>query len=118
MKIFHLVRLRDENHGGRSRILKLKDWPTKKDFASVFPTRLHDLMENIPFSQLFVSFLTRIRFNEWIILGDYTRRSYIHEGINYHGGSMNIVERLPVGLVKPDLGPKLYIAYSTLMMIV
>ena len=25
---------------------------------------------------------------------------------------MNIVERLPLFLVKPDLGPKLYIAYS------
>ncbi|CAF1686728.1 unnamed protein product, partial [Adineta ricciae] len=33
------VRLRDPEHGGRMRILKLKDWPTKKDFASVFPTR-------------------------------------------------------------------------------
>ena len=32
--------------------LKLKDWPTKKDFASVFPTLLHDLMNNIPFSKI------------------------------------------------------------------
>ena len=47
-----LVRLRDDQHGGRPRILKLKDWPTKKDFASVFPTLLHDLMNNIPFSKL------------------------------------------------------------------
>jgi hypothetical protein len=47
----NLVRLRDYEHGGRPRILKLKDWPTKKDFASVFPTLLHDLMNNIPFSK-------------------------------------------------------------------
>ncbi len=47
----HLVRLKDDEHGGRPRILKLKDWPTKKDFASVFPTLLHDLMNNIPFSK-------------------------------------------------------------------
>lgn len=86
------VRLKD---GQRSRILKLKDWPTKKDFASVFPSRLHDLMSNIPF-------------------GDYTRRSYTYNGIRYHGGANNIVERLPSCLVKPDLGPKLYIAYSQL----
>ncbi len=46
-----LVRLRDDEHGGRPRILKLKDWPTKKDFASVFPALLHDLMNNIPFSK-------------------------------------------------------------------
>ncbi|CAF3492184.1 unnamed protein product [Rotaria socialis] len=89
------VRLRDEENGGRQRILKLKDWPTKKDFASVFPTLLHDLMNNIPFS-------------------DYTRRSYTYENVEYHGGPMNIVERLPSCLVKPDLGPKLYIAYSQL----
>ena len=47
--VFLIVRLRDPEHDGRMRILKLKDWPTKKDFASVFPTRLHDLMTNIPF---------------------------------------------------------------------
>ncbi|CAF1270697.1 unnamed protein product [Adineta steineri] len=89
------IRLRDNEHRGRVRILKLKDWPTKKDFASVFPTRLHDLMTNIPFS-------------------DYTRRSYTYNGITYHGGAFNIVERLPACSVKPDLGPKLYIAYSQL----
>lgn len=89
------VRLRDENHNRRPRILKLKDWPTKKDFASVFPTLLHDLMTNIPF-------------------GDYTRRSYQYQDVVYYGGTMNIVERLPACLVKPDLGPKLYIAYSQL----
>lgn len=44
--------------------------------------------------------------------GDYTRRSYKYEGVTYCGGPMNIVERLPNFLVKPDLGPKLYIAYS------
>jgi len=89
------LRLRDEENRNRPRILKLKDWPTKKDFASVFPTLLHDLMTNIPFS-------------------DYTRRSYKYEGVTYYGGPMNIVERLPNFLVKPDLGPKLYIAYSQL----
>ncbi len=46
-----LVRLTDDEHGGRPRILKLKDWPTKKDFAAVFPSRLHDLMNNIPFGE-------------------------------------------------------------------
>ncbi|CAF1263352.1 unnamed protein product [Rotaria sordida] len=89
------VRLRDKEHGGRRRILKLKDWPTKKDFASVFPSRINDLMKNIPFS-------------------DYTRRSYVYNGVTYRGGIYNIVERLPACLVKPDLGPKLYIAYSQL----
>ncbi|UJR20979.1 hypothetical protein I4U23_024085 [Adineta vaga] len=89
------IRLRDDEHNGRPRILKLKDWPTKKDFASVFPNLLHDLMTHIPFS-------------------DYTKRSYVYDGVTYYGGAMNIVERLPSCLLKPDLGPKLYIAYSQL----
>ena len=105
-----LVRLRDEDHNERLRIIKLKDWPTKKDFATVFPTRLHDLMKNIPFGE-FVRCLDR-RFQNRLVQGDYTRRSYTYQGVTYPGGSLNIVERLPVGLVKPDLGPKLYIAYS------
>jgi hypothetical protein len=47
-----------------------------------------------------------------VCLGDYTRRSYTYNDVTYHGGALNIVERLPSFLVKPDLGPKLYIAYS------
>ncbi|CAF0777423.1 unnamed protein product [Didymodactylos carnosus] len=87
------VRLINDENGGKRRILKLKDWPTKKDFATVFPSLLDDLMKNIPF-------------------GDYTRRSYSYNGEAIHGGQLNIVERLPSVLVRPDLGPKLYIAYS------
>ncbi|CAF0946511.1 unnamed protein product, partial [Didymodactylos carnosus] len=86
------VRLLNEENGGKRRILKLKDWPTKKDFATVFPSLLDDLMRNIPF-------------------GDYTRRLYSYNGETKHGGLLNIVERLPSVLVRPDLGPKLYIAY-------
>jgi lysine-specific demethylase 3 len=102
--------LRDNEHGGRARILKLKDWPTKKDFASVFPTRLHDLMNHIPFSKEILLFTSL--FYLFSYSGDYTRRSYTYNGVTYHGGVFNIVERLPACLVKPDLGPKLYIAYS------
>lgn len=105
-----LVRLKDEEHGGRPRILKLKDWPTKKDFASVFPTLLHDLMTNIPFSKTLS--LSLIIDGSVVCSDEYTKRSYTHDGVTYHGGAMNIVERLPSYLVKPDLGPKLYIAYS------
>jgi hypothetical protein len=67
-------------------------------------------MNNIPFSKsksLFSNFILSI-----LSLGDYTRRSYTYDGVVHHGGALNIVERLPTCLVKPDLGPKLYIAYS------
>ena len=39
----------------------------------------------------------------------------MHDGVAYPGGVFNIVERLPAYLVKPDLGPKLYIAYSSIL---
>lgn len=50
--------------------------------------------------------------SSFISSGDYTRRSYHYENTFHQAGSLNIVERLPNYLVKPDLGPKLYIAYS------
>ncbi|CAF1119300.1 unnamed protein product [Didymodactylos carnosus] len=78
-------------NGNKPMILKLKDFPTKKDFATVFPERLNDVMNNIPF-------------------GEYTRRSYTFEEQTKPGGQLNIVECLPSMI--PDLGPKLYIAYS------
>lgn len=105
-----LVRLRDEQYGGRVRILKLKDWPTKKDFASIFLARLHDLMKNIPFDKFLI--IDAVGMRRLRHPGDYTRRSYMHNGVSYKSGAFNIVERLPACSIKPDLGPQLYIAYS------
>jgi [histone H3]-dimethyl-L-lysine9 demethylase len=69
---------------GKILILKIKDWPTSDDFEKVLPKRFNDLMSNIP-------------------IKDYTDRN----------GRYNIVSSLPDTFLKPDLGPKLYIAYSS-----
>ncbi|KAF2364150.1 JmjC domain [Trinorchestia longiramus] len=69
---------------GNPMILKLKDWPPGDDFAEFLPKRFKDLMEKLP-------------------MGDYTRRD----------GSLNLAGRLPECFVKPDLGPKMYIAYGS-----
>ena len=69
---------------GNPMILKLKDWPPGEDFAEFLPKRFKDLMEKLP-------------------LGDYTRRD----------GILNLAGRLPECFVKPDLGPKMYIAYGS-----
>ena len=74
-------RLRDRF--GRTRILKLKDWPPSDDFADLLPRRFADLMTALPFPQ-------------------YTQRS----------GSLNLVSCLPERFVRPDLGPKMYVAYG------
>ena len=74
-------RLRDRY--GRTRILKLKDWPPGDDFADLLPRRFADLMRALPFPE-------------------YTHRS----------GSLNLASRLPEHFVRPDLGPKMYVAYG------
>ncbi|XP_076812762.1 uncharacterized protein LOC143459469 isoform X3 [Clavelina lepadiformis] len=75
-------RLEDEKTGEKM-ILKLKDWPTADDFIDTMPDRFTDLMQALPLPQ-------------------YTGR----EGI------FNIAAQLPDFFVRPDLGPKMYIAYG------
>ncbi|CAG0878489.1 unnamed protein product [Darwinula stevensoni] len=69
---------------GRKMLLKLKDWPPAMDFKDLLPSRFDDLMQALP-------------------LGEYT----IREGV------LNLSSRLPNIFVKPDLGPKMYIAYGS-----
>ena len=75
------ARLRDRF--GRTRILKLKDWPPGDDFADLLPSRFADVMRALPFPE-------------------YTHRS----------GSLNLASCLPEHFVRPDLGPKMYVAYG------
>ncbi len=64
-------------------LLKLKDWPPDNDFAAYLPERFDDLMRCIP-------------------LRDYTLRQ----------GKLNLASSMPNHFVRPDLGPKMYIAYG------
>ncbi|XP_045138451.1 lysine-specific demethylase 3A-A-like [Portunus trituberculatus] len=80
-----------ENYGkrlkdekGQPMVLKLKDWPPGDDFAEMLPSRFEDLMNVLP-------------------MGEYTRRN----------GRLNLAGRLPECFVRPDLGPKMYIAYGS-----
>ena len=68
---------------GNPMLLKLKDWPPDNDFSNALPTRFDDLMSHIP-------------------LPDYTRRD----------GRLNLASSMPDFFVRPDLGPKMYIAYG------
>ena len=71
-------------HTGKPLTLKLKDWPTVDDFKHLLPVHYDDLMAHMP-------------------LAEYTSR----------GGALNMCLNLPEHFCKPDLGPKLYIAYSS-----
>eukprot|EP00095_Tigriopus_kingsejongensis_P003194 maker-scaffold91_size383040-snap-gene-2.25 protein:Tk03194 transcript:maker-scaffold91_size383040-snap-gene-2.25-mRNA-1 annotation:"probable domain-containing histone demethylation protein 2c" len=68
---------------GRPMLMKLKDWPPDNDFAAYLPDRFNDLMKCIP-------------------LQDYTLRE----------GRLNLASCIPDFFVRPDLGPKMYIAYG------
>ncbi|XP_068210806.1 lysine-specific demethylase 3A [Palaemon carinicauda] len=69
---------------GQPMVLKLKDWPPGDDFAEMLPSRYDDLINVLP-------------------MGEYTRRN----------GRLNLAGRLPECFVRPDLGPKMYIAYGS-----
>ncbi len=63
----------------------MKDWPASDDFKKVLPTRYDDLIQNLPISK-------------------YTDRDSL----------FNLASSLSDFFVKPDLGPKMYIAYSSI----
>lgn len=64
-------------------VLKLKDWPTSDDFADVLKEHFEDIVAAFP-------------------LAAYTRRD----------GKFNLARYLPSFFSRPDLGPKMYSAYS------
>jgi len=81
---FERIASRLRDRFGCTRILKLKDWPPGDDFADLLPERFSDVMKSLPFPF-------------------YTHRS----------GSLNLVSSLPEHFVRPDLGPKMYVAYGS-----
>ncbi|ODM94392.1 Lysine-specific demethylase 3A [Orchesella cincta] len=81
---FEKVKSRLKDDNGQPMLLKLKDWPPGHDFAEMLPHRFADLMKALP-------------------LEEYTHRD----------GKLNLAARLPEIFSKPDLGPKMYIAYGS-----
>jgi len=65
-------------------LLKLKDWPPSEDLANYMPRRFNDIINTYP-------------------LHEYTHRE----------GVFNLAGYLPDYCLKPELGPKMYIAYGS-----
>lgn len=65
-------------------ILKLKDWPPSTEFDKQLPRHGVEFISSLPFKE------------------------YTHPVDGY----FNLATRLPPGSLKPDMGPKTYIAYG------
>ncbi|KAH0857491.1 hypothetical protein HID58_085752 [Brassica napus] len=65
-------------------MLKLKDWPPSDKFEDLLPRHCDEFISALPFQ----------------------------EYSDPRTGILNIAAKLPEGLIKPDLGPKTYIAYG------
>ncbi|KAA8540045.1 hypothetical protein F0562_026737 [Nyssa sinensis] len=73
------------HRSGWPEMLKLKDWPPTNSFEECLPRHGAEFIAMLPYS-------------------DYTHP---------YSGLLNLATKLPAGALKPDLGPKTYIAYGT-----
>ena len=80
---FENVSCRLQDSSGRPMLLKLKDWPAEDDIAKFIPKRYHDLVHDFP-------------------IQPYTLRE----------GNCNLASYIPDCYLRPELGPKMYIAYG------
>lgn len=69
---------------GLPLLLKLKDWPQHSSFEDRLPRHGAEFMSALPFRE-------------------YT---------DHKSGPLNLAVQLPANVIKPDLGPKTYIAYG------
>ena len=81
---FSWIKHRLKDATGTPMLMKLKDWPPSSDIAEYMPKRFADLFRAFP-------------------MKNYTMRE----------GTLNLAGYLPEYCLKPELGPKMYIAYGS-----
>lgn len=87
-------------------LLKLKDWPPSEDIAEFMPKRFKNLFDSFPLpgEKILIFKVNFFIFNQNnLLFVEYTKRE----------GLRNLAAFLPSYCLKPELGPKLYIAYGS-----
>lgn len=83
-KFFHGYSTGRFHLDGWPEMLKLKDWPPSSSFEERLPRHGAEFISTLPF----------------------------HDYTNPRDGLLNLAVMLPGGVLRPDLGPKTYIAYG------
>ncbi|WOL12791.1 lysine-specific demethylase JMJ25-like isoform X1 [Canna indica] len=106
---------------GWPQILKLKDWPPSDAFEEKLPRHGAEFINSLPFKEYTHPFVKKARYKqrngkrEGRKKGKQEdREKGEHEDSHNRYGFLNLAVKLPEDSLKPDMGPKTYIAYGVL----
>ncbi|WOL07679.1 lysine-specific demethylase JMJ25-like isoform X1 [Canna indica] len=104
---------------GWPQILKLKDWPPSDAFEEKLPRHGAEFINSLPFKEYTHPFIKKERYKRK--KGKRQGRKKVkqedremgeHEDSDSRCGFLNLAVKLPENSLKPDMGPKTYIAYG------
>ncbi|XP_042447815.1 lysine-specific demethylase JMJ25-like isoform X1 [Zingiber officinale] len=93
---------------GWPQILKLKDWPPSNSFEERLPRHGAEFINSLPFKEY--THPERRSFKKRRHKKDKGEQESLQSRFGFH----NLAVKLPENSLKPDLGPKTYIAYGVL----
>lgn len=101
---------------GWPQILKLKDWPPANSFEERLPRHGAEFINSLPFKEYTHPFIKKEDYQiKKRKRGDkqgHKIKKHKQENTNSRYGFLNLAVKLPEDCLKPDLGPKTYIAYG------
>ncbi|URE04994.1 JmjC domain containing protein [Musa troglodytarum] len=101
---------------GWPQILKLKDWPPSNAFEERLPRHGAEFIKSLPFKEYTYPFIKKKKHKKKKKPKEqkHNEKKTQKEHKHYRYGFLNLAVKLPKDGLKPDLGPKTYIAYGFL----
>ncbi|CAL9161327.1 unnamed protein product [Musa hybrid cultivar] len=99
---------------GWPQILKLKDWPPSNSFEERLPRHGAEFVKLLPFKEYTHPFIKKEKHKKKKKPKEqkHNKKKTQKEHKHYRYGFLNLAVKLPKDGLKPDLGPKTYIAYG------